>query len=124
MPPKQRVGSTFQQRKPSRERGEDNSDYTKRLKAWTDAKAAHDAASRQAEIDRVNASAAAERKITQDNANALENTVDETGAEVALSTAASDEVLETGQKNKRRRGGGKNQGRVVGGVASSGVLNL
>lgn len=81
-------------------------------------------ADQQAEIDRLNAEAAAERKRVQDNSNVLQDTVSGTGAEIAIGTAASDAVLAAGQKNKRKRGGGKVQGKVVGGVKNSGVGGL
>lgn len=81
-------------------------------------------ADQQAEIDRLNAEAAAERKRIQDNANVLQDTVSGTGAEIAIGTAASDAVLSTDQKNKRKRGGGKSQGKVVGGVRNSNVGGL
>lgn len=81
-------------------------------------------ADQQAEIDRLNAEAATERKRIQDNANVLQDTVSGTDAEIAIGTAASDAVLASGQKNKRKRGGGKEQGKVVGGVNNSGVGGL
>lgn len=134
MPPKRGVSSGLGGPR-RRERGEgDSNDFLVEIVRHNQAvahaetqakeKAKADEAARQAEIDKIKADAAAERKRLQDNANSLEDAVSGTGADIAIGSAASDAVLATGQKNKRKRGGGKEQGRVVGGVDNSTVGGL